>query len=62
MVKMISRLTGSLMFVADDRVEEYLERGHSLLSPPIKRTEREGEKTAKAKKATIKKATTKKKG
>lgn len=34
MVEMRNRLTGSVMSVADDRVAEYLARGHSLLAEP----------------------------
>lgn len=65
MVEMKSRLSGSIMYVADDRVEEYLARGHSLAKPePIReRTEPVEEKPkVSTKKAPTKKATTKKKG
>ena len=31
---MISRVTGSVMWVHESRVEEYLERGHKLAPPP----------------------------
>lgn len=32
MVKFINKLTGSVMWVADERVDEYLEAGHKLAS------------------------------
>lgn len=64
MVEIRNRLTGSIMYVADDRVSEYLARGHSLAKPePIKeRTEpvEEKPKVSAPKKATTKKATKKK--
>ena len=34
MIKMISAVTGAVMMVHEDRVEEYLERGHRLAPPP----------------------------
>lgn len=36
MTKMINATTGVEMWVADDRVQTYLERGHALASPPDK--------------------------
>ena len=34
MVKLINGLTGSEMWVHEDRLEEYLARGHRLPPPP----------------------------
>lgn len=34
MVELINKATGTLMRVADNRLEEYLEAGHSLASAP----------------------------
>lgn len=34
MVRMINRRTGSTMWVADDRVEEYKAAGHKLAAEP----------------------------
>ena len=34
MIRMINRQTGGTMWVADDRVEEYLGLGHKLPAPP----------------------------
>ena len=34
MVKMINALTGSIMWVHESRLDEYLERGHKLAPPP----------------------------
>lgn len=34
MIKMISAVTGAVMMVHEDRVEEYLERGHRMVPPP----------------------------
>lgn len=34
MVKMISAVTGAVMMVHEDRVEEYLELGHRMVPPP----------------------------
>ena len=40
MVKLINSLTGTEMFVADDRKEEYLAAGHKLaVTPVVKKTE-----------------------
>ena len=57
MVEMINALTGTLMTVTDERVDEYLAAGHRLAveTPTSKEPEE------KPKKATTKKATTKKK-
>lgn len=34
MVKLISAITGAEMWVHEDRLEEYLERGHRMVAPP----------------------------
>lgn len=64
MVRMINRLTGTPMLVADDRVDKYLAKGHKLADEKPekkapKKTEKKAEKKPAAKKAT--KKTTKKK-
>ena len=56
MVEMINALTGSLMTVTDNRVDEYLAAGHRLAVVPT-----EEKPKTEPKKATTKKATTKKK-
>ena len=40
MVKMIGRITGVDMWVADDRVKEYQEAGYKLASDPEKKPEK----------------------
>lgn len=49
---MINRLLGSVMWVADERVEEYLSAGHKLADPAPKATKQKAKST---KKATVKK-------
>lgn len=34
MVKLINALTGTVMWVHEDRLEEYLAQGHKLPEPP----------------------------
>lgn len=53
MVEMINALTGSLMQVADDRVEEYKAAGHKLAASSI--SEKPKAEPKKAKKTTTKK-------
>lgn len=48
MVKMINRLLGSVMWVADERVEEYLSAGHKLADPAPKATKQKAKSTKKA--------------
>ena len=59
MIRMINRLTGTEMYVAESRKEEYLSAGHRLADvpcdTPVKRKESGEEKPKK-------KANTKKKG
>ena len=35
MVKMINKTTGSVMYVAEGRVEEYKAAGHKLVAEPV---------------------------
>jgi hypothetical protein len=37
MVRMVNRLTGTVMYVDESRVDEYMGRGHTL--PPVPTTE-----------------------
>lgn len=37
MVKFINKLTGSVMWVAEDRQEEYIAAGHKLAAAPDKK-------------------------
>ena len=39
MVRMINSITGSVFWVHESRVEEYLEAGHKLASVPVKAEE-----------------------
>ena len=51
MVKMINRVTGSVMWVTEERKDEYLAAGHKLAASASKRTApKEAEKKGKAKK------------
>ena len=67
MIKFINSLTGTEMFVADDRKEEYLAAGHKLaVKPPVvakkAETVKEEPKKEVIKKAPVKRsASTKKK-
>ena len=54
MVKMINGLFGNVMWVADDRVEEYEAAGHRLAALPA------AEKSTKPKKKPVKKGASKK--
>lgn len=68
MVRFINRLTGSVMWVADGRKDEYLAAGHKLAveprdenlteEEPVKKPEKATKKTTKK---TAKKTTTKRK-
>ena len=40
MIKLINRITGTTMWVADGRVPEYLERGHELAAVPGEKPEK----------------------
>lgn len=44
MVRMINKLTGNEMFVAEDRVDEYLALGHKLPAEPKKETKKKVKK------------------
>lgn len=54
----INALTGTEMWVADERVEEYEAAGHQLVAPSSKATE-PAEEPVKPVKKTVKKATKK---
>ena len=36
MIKLINKITGTEMWVADDRVDKYLAAGHKLAVKPVK--------------------------
>lgn len=56
MLRFINGITGTEMFVADERKDEYLAAGHRLAASATETTEK-----APAKPKTVKKTTTKKK-
>ena len=41
MVKLINWFTGNTMYVAEDRLDEYLAAGHKLASAPVKEKPKE---------------------
>lgn len=45
MFKLINANTGTEMYVADNRVEEYLAAGHKLPAKPVKAAEKKPAKT-----------------
>ena len=47
MVKMINALTGTVMYVHESRLEEYLARGHKIAPPPPPPPRPKRTKTAK---------------
>lgn len=49
MVKLINWLTGNPMYVAEDRLDEYLAAGHKLASVPAKEKPKNKAKTTKKK-------------
>lgn len=56
MVEFINKLTGSLMLVAEDRVEEYKAAGHTLAaSAPVKPAEKKPAEKKPTRKSTAKK-------
>lgn len=55
MIRMINKITGSTMWVHESRLDEYLEAGHALASPPVKPEPKEPVKRPPAKKKTKKK-------
>jgi hypothetical protein len=57
MVKMINTYTGSVMYVAEDRVQEYIGAGHREVVNfvPAKRPEKKPEKKATTRKRTTRK-------
>lgn len=40
MIKLINRVTGTEMWVADDRLDEYLAKGHKLADKPVTTTKK----------------------
>lgn len=44
MVKFINKLTGGVMWVAEERVEEYKAAGHKPADKPVKTTKTKGKK------------------
>ena len=62
MTKMRNYITGTVMYVADDRVPEYVNMGHEVIKPPVdiakraeipvdlNKVEKPKKKTVKAKK------------
>ena len=59
MIALINRVTGTTMFVADDRVTEYLANGHKLAVDVTKPAQKKDGKPQPKK--TVKKTTAKKK-
>jgi len=49
MVEMINKLTGSCMYVSEDRVDEYKAAGHKLAADSSKQNEPKAKKTTKKK-------------
>lgn len=63
MIKFVNRLTGTIMWVADERKDEYLRAGHKLAldsAKPIKVADEEEPKKVAPNKATKKAPRTKK--
>lgn len=54
MIRMINGITGSTMWVAEERLDEYLRAGHKLALPPEKEIPAEPVKRPPAKKKTKK--------
>lgn len=50
MIRLINQITGSPMWVHESRLEEYLEAGYKLASPPVKPEPAEPVKRPPAKK------------
>ncbi len=57
MIKLINKITGTDMWVADSRVAEYLARGHKLAPSPVSKPE----KATPAEMAAVRKRVIKKK-
>ena len=55
MIKLIHRTSGTPMWVADDRIDEYLEAGHKLASEICEKEPEEEPKEKKKKKEAPKK-------
>lgn len=54
MIRLINKITGGDMWVHESRLDEYLEAGHQLASPPEKPTPKTPVKRPPAKKSTKK--------
>ena len=52
MIRLVNRMTGGDMWVHESRLDEYLEAGHKLASPPI--PEKKTAAKLAAKKSTVK--------
>lgn len=50
MIRMINALTGTIMWVHESRLDEYLGNGHKLAVPPIKEQPKEPVKRPRKKK------------
>lgn len=62
MTKLINAFTGTEMWVADERQDEYIAAGHKLAADPVSKPAKVvDEEPKKVVKATVKKATIKKK-
>jgi hypothetical protein len=55
MIRMINKVTGSTMWVHESRLDEYLEAGHRLASPPAVPSPAEPVKRPPARRKTAKK-------
>lgn len=60
MIRMVNKITGGDMWVDESRLDEYLEAGHRLASPPVKPAPAEPVKRPPAKRKTTAKTTAKK--
>lgn len=60
MIKMINRITGTEMLVADDRLDEYVAAGHAPVLKSPKEVHAEMHKAPEEKPATVKRGTKKK--
>lgn len=61
MIRFVNSLTGSIMWVADERKEEYLQAGHKLAAEPCAKPAEVSDEVIPAKTATVKKTVRKSK-
>lgn len=54
MIRMINGLTGTIMWVHETRLDEYLSAGHKLALPPVKEQSTEPVKRPPAKQKKVK--------